>query len=184
MCLHPSVNFAALYLLQRLKVLSPAVKGLSGHHLLISVFTIASKIICDDNYSNKSWCIVGQMFALREINQMQREMCSYLEWQLSVEPKILKEFEDKVCRDFAGPEPYPPIVLPQPAPSPFAHPGASSSTSIPSFGHRTSPLKPVPAAIAANHTMFSPSPSISDTPSSSHSTSTSPASSASPPTPP
>lgn len=146
---------------------------------------IASKIICDDTYSNKSWCIVGQgMFALREINQMEREMCSYLEWQLNVEPKILKEFEDKVCRDFAGPGPYPPIVLPQPAPSPFAHPGASSSTSIPSFGHRTSPPKPVPAAIAANQTMSSPSPSIPDTPSSSHSTSTSPASSASPPTPP
>ncbi|EIM92067.1 uncharacterized protein STEHIDRAFT_136098 [Stereum hirsutum FP-91666 SS1] len=29
------------------------------------------------------------------INQMEREMCSYLEWQLNVEPKILKEFEDK-----------------------------------------------------------------------------------------
>lgn len=146
---------------------------------------IASKIICDDTYSNKSWCIVGQgMFALREINQMEREMCSYLEWQLNVEPKILKEFEDKVCRDFAGPGPYPPIVLLQPAPSPFAHPGASLSTSIPSFGHRTSSPKPVLVAIAANQTMSSSSLSIPDTPPSSHSTSTSPASSASPPTPP
>ena len=41
---------------------------------------IASKVICDDTYSNKSWSIVGQgMFALREINQIEREMCSYLE---------------------------------------------------------------------------------------------------------
>lgn len=96
---------------------------------------IASNIICDDIYFNKSWCIVGQgTFALREVNQMEREMCSYLELQLNIEPKNLKGFEDKVCRDFAGPGPYPPIVLPQPAPSPFAHPGASSSTSIPSFG--------------------------------------------------
>ena len=51
---------------------------------------LASKIICDDMYSNKSWCIVGQrMIALREINQMVREMCSYLEWQLNIDPSVL-----------------------------------------------------------------------------------------------
>ena len=55
---------------------------------------IASKIICDDTYSNKPWCIVGQgMFALHEINQMEREMWSYLEWQLNVKPSILHDFE-------------------------------------------------------------------------------------------
>jgi len=58
--LHISVTFAALYLLQRLKARFPAAKGSSGHHLFISAFMIASKIICDDTYSNKSWCIVGQ----------------------------------------------------------------------------------------------------------------------------
>ncbi|KAI9452195.1 hypothetical protein BJY52DRAFT_1109202, partial [Lactarius psammicola] len=32
---------------------------------IISAFMLASKIICDDTYSNKSWYIVGQgMFAL------------------------------------------------------------------------------------------------------------------------
>jgi hypothetical protein len=52
---------------------------------------LASKIICDDTYSNKSWCIVGQgMFALRQINQMERGMCSYLEWQLNVDYAIFK----------------------------------------------------------------------------------------------
>ena len=41
---------------------------------------ITSKVICDDTYSNKSWSIVGQgMFQLSEINQMEREMCQYLE---------------------------------------------------------------------------------------------------------
>ncbi|KAI9442101.1 hypothetical protein BJY52DRAFT_1194778 [Lactarius psammicola] len=31
-------------------------------------FMLASKIICNDTYSNKSWCIIGQgMFALQEI---------------------------------------------------------------------------------------------------------------------
>ncbi len=38
---------------------------------------IASKVICDDTYSNKSWSIVSQgMFALREINQTEQEMHS------------------------------------------------------------------------------------------------------------
>ncbi|OJT02149.1 hypothetical protein TRAPUB_7392 [Trametes pubescens] len=70
---------------------------------------IASKVICDDTYSNKSWSIVGKgMFALREIiNQMEREMRSYLEWQLNIEPHTRLEFEQKVRRDFKGTGPYP-----------------------------------------------------------------------------
>ncbi|KAF8268980.1 hypothetical protein EI94DRAFT_1907451, partial [Lactarius quietus] len=79
--LHPSITFAALYLLQRLKAHFPAAGGSSGHWLFISVFMLASKIICDDTYSNKSWCIVGQgMFVLWEINKKVRDMCSYMEW--------------------------------------------------------------------------------------------------------
>jgi len=42
---------------------------------------LALKIICDNTYSNKSWCIIGQgMFALQEISQMEQEMCSCLEF--------------------------------------------------------------------------------------------------------
>jgi hypothetical protein len=105
--LHQSVTFAALYLLQRLKARFLAAKGSSGHRLFISAFMLASKIICDDTYSNKSWCIVGQgMFALREINQMEREMCSYLEWQLNVDPTTLRDFESRVRHDFASLGPY------------------------------------------------------------------------------
>ena len=47
------------------------------------------------------------MYALREINQMEREMCSYLEWQLNVEPSAFKEFESMVRKDFKGPGPRP-----------------------------------------------------------------------------
>jgi hypothetical protein len=40
---------------------------------------MASKAISDDMHSNKSWRIIGQgVFAHQEINQMEREMCSYL----------------------------------------------------------------------------------------------------------
>ncbi|EMD33139.1 hypothetical protein CERSUDRAFT_87471 [Gelatoporia subvermispora B] len=191
--LHSSVTFAALYLLQRLKARFPAARGSSGHRLFISAFMIASKVICDDTYSNKSWSIVGQgMFALREINQMEREMCSYLEWQLNIEPNALKEFEAKVRRDFKGPGPYPTYVLPSPAPTPVPSTTPYSSAgaaSTPSFAARptTSPPKPVPRAVpaAAAAPYISPpmSPSTPDTPEASHSTSASPASSASPPTP-
>ncbi|KAH9959378.1 hypothetical protein BGW80DRAFT_1128615, partial [Lactifluus volemus] len=105
--LHQSVTFAALYLLQRLKARFLAAKGSSGHRLFISAFMLASKIICDDTYSNKSWCIIGQgMFALREINQMEREMRSYLEWQLNVDPTTLRDFESRVRHDFASLGPY------------------------------------------------------------------------------
>ena len=110
--LHSSITFAALVLLERLKARFPTARGSSGHRLFLSALMIASKVICDDTYSNKSWSIVGQgMFQLREINQMEREMCQYLDWELNVEPGTLKEFEDMVRKDFTGPGPYPTYVL-------------------------------------------------------------------------
>jgi len=55
------------------------------------------------------------MFVLREINQMEWEMCSYLEWQLNVDSATLCDFQARVQLDFTGPGPYPAMVLPQPA---------------------------------------------------------------------
>ena len=70
------VTFASLYLLQRLKHKFPAARGSSGHRLFISAFMIASKVVCDDTYSNKSWAVVNWgMFELKEINQTERKMC-------------------------------------------------------------------------------------------------------------
>lgn len=58
---------------------------------------IASKVICDDTYSNQSWGIVAQkMFALKEINQMEREMCGYLEWNLNVLGEEVLDFECRI----------------------------------------------------------------------------------------
>lgn len=207
--LHTSVTFAALYLLQRLKARFPAARGSSGHRLFISAFMIASKVICDDTYSNKSWSIVGQgMFALREINQMEREMCSYLEWQLNIDPSALTEFEQKVRRDFKGSGPYPTYILASPAPSPVPsttpYTPANASAPPPSFTTRvtnapsTSPPKPIPPPVPVHagnpyghghghHAPHPPArasaPNTPDTPESSMSTSTSPASSAPPSTP-
>ena len=70
MKLHSSVTFAALVLLQRLKARFLMAHRSSGHRLFISAFIIASKVIFDDTYSNKSWSIVRQgIFQLREIYQ-------------------------------------------------------------------------------------------------------------------
>ncbi|KAI5121444.1 hypothetical protein M0805_009553 [Coniferiporia weirii] len=105
--LHASVTFTALALLHRLKTRFPAARGSSGHRLFLSAFMIASKVVCDDTYSNKSWAVVGQgMFALREINQMEREMCAYLEWQLNVPGEDLSLFEAEVRRIYSRPAPY------------------------------------------------------------------------------
>jgi len=126
---HEPVTFAALYLLQCLKARFPTAKGSSGHCLFISAFMLSSKIICDNTYSKKPWCIINQgMFALWEINQMEQEMCSYLEWQLNINPSTLRDFQHRVQQDFAGPGPYP-MVLPQLAP--FKH--QSSSSGLPSL---------------------------------------------------
>jgi hypothetical protein len=199
--LHESVTYAALYLLQRLKGRFPAARGSSGHRLFISAFMLSSKVICDDTYSNKSWSIVGQgMFALREINQMEREMCSYLEWQLNVEPSLLQDFTARVKRDFKGPGPYPTFCLPSPAPSPMPSttPYMGPTPNPPSFvtGRPPSssppkavPRRPPPTDTGVPHAPqpeprdLDSAPNTPDTPEASHSNSTSPASSVSPPTP-
>ncbi|WOO85629.1 PHO85 cyclin-2 [Vanrija pseudolonga] len=160
------VTFAALLLLQRLKTRFPAARGSSGHRLFISAFMIASKVICDDTYSNQSWCIVGQkMFALKEINQMEREMCGYLEWNLNVAGDELAEFEARtraehgpraVARASSAVSSEVSLAASSPAetlanvyPSPETTPDPSSSSSR--------PIRPVPALHKRAPTTF-PSP--------------------------
>ncbi|KAG1888614.1 hypothetical protein F4604DRAFT_1502953, partial [Suillus subluteus] len=58
----------------------PAALDFDIHSFFVSAFMLASKVICDDTYSNKTWSIVVQgMFQLRKINQMERKICQYLE---------------------------------------------------------------------------------------------------------
>ncbi|KAJ6551472.1 hypothetical protein B0H19DRAFT_1211187 [Mycena capillaripes] len=84
--LHQAVAYSALVLLQRLKVRFPRARGTSGYRLFITAYMLASKVICDDTYSYKSWSIVAQgVFSLREIKTMELEMCTYLDWRLTVD---------------------------------------------------------------------------------------------------
>ncbi|KIY50267.1 hypothetical protein FISHEDRAFT_64911 [Fistulina hepatica ATCC 64428] len=185
--LHQSVVFAALILLQRLKARFPRARGSSGHRLFIAAYMIASKIMCDDTYSNKSWAVVAQnLFNLREINQMEREMCGYLDWELVADGDLIKRFQADVERDFLSPEgPYPnysynavskralkPTNMP---------PRADSSSPIPAFGQGQTAASAAPRP--PPQSSHAQSPSSPDTPSPYYSEGTSPASTASPQTP-
>jgi len=193
--LHPAVTFAALVLLQRLKARFPSARGSSGHRLFISAYMISSKVMCDDTYSNKSWCIVAQgMFTLREINQMEREMCNYLDWELTVDDPILSNFEKQVKIDFREHKPsYPNYSVSfvskrgarsagGKANTPFEE--TSSTTSpIPSFGSKGSSTPVKTPGTPTKGGWNSADPNTPDTPSPSFSNTTSPASSGSPATP-
>jgi len=91
------------------------------------------------------------MFQLREIvNQMEREACQYLEWGLNIDPAMLKEFKDMVCKDFPPhhPPPYrsPSHLWPHPLPSNeqwYSSPNAQYVPSLPSFN--LPPETPLPS---------------------------------------
>lgn len=51
------------------------------------------------------------MFQLQETSEMEHEVYQYLDWGLFVELGTLKEFEDMVHKDFAGPGLYHMYVL-------------------------------------------------------------------------
>ena len=89
---------------QRLKTRFIAAHSSSGHHLFISAFTMPPRPSTTTLTPTSPGALsVGGMFALREINQMECEMRSYLEWQLNIEPTTLKEFVTMVCKYFKGP---------------------------------------------------------------------------------
>lgn len=91
--LPPLVVYQGLYLLRRLKQRFPACRGSSGHRLFISALMLASKVLCDDTYSNKSWTIVGQgLFTLRDINTMEVELFAFLDYRVNVRPDELRLF--------------------------------------------------------------------------------------------
>jgi hypothetical protein len=102
---------------------------------------IASKVVCDDTYSNKSWAVVGQgMFQLKEINQMEREMCGYLEWHLNIDYQELEQFTERTQLEFG---------------SGVVNPSLPVTSSI-------APAQPKPAAPTTNPTSSRLTPSYDD----------------------
>lgn len=96
-----SVTFLTLWLLRRLSTLQKDERAGSGHRLFISAFILAHKFMCDESFLNLSWCVVAQdLFELREINQMERELFHYLDMQINVDKETLVQFRDEVVDSF------------------------------------------------------------------------------------
>jgi hypothetical protein len=57
---HPSVTFAALILLRRLRHRLLNIATDSGRRLFTSAFMTASKTVCNDPYLNKPWAAIAQ----------------------------------------------------------------------------------------------------------------------------
>ncbi|KAK4057685.1 hypothetical protein OIO90_001333 [Microbotryomycetes sp. JL221] len=87
-----AITHQALLLLARLKARYPSARGTSTspHRLFLSSLMLSSKISMDDTYSNQSWTLVGQnLFTLREVNQMERELFAFLGWNVVVRDEEL-----------------------------------------------------------------------------------------------
>ncbi|KAF7791965.1 hypothetical protein EIP86_002992 [Pleurotus ostreatoroseus] len=132
--LHHTVTFTALFLLLKLRLKFPDKDYLSGPRLFLCALMVASKVINDDTYSNRSWTTAGQhFFPLRDLNSMERALCLYLEWELNVDPTDLQHFESKVRADFKGSGPYPQYTLPSLALSLMPSVTLNTSKTIPSL---------------------------------------------------
>ncbi|KAJ7093616.1 hypothetical protein C8R43DRAFT_908097, partial [Mycena crocata] len=94
------VLYAALVLLERLKVQFPDFRS-TGRRLFLSAYMVASKILCDASLSTASWRILTRrLFANREINQMEGELCGYLQWNLNVDYNAILALESSLKHDF------------------------------------------------------------------------------------
>lgn len=96
------VPFYALLLLSRLRRRSPALIA-SGHSLFISALMISAKFTCDTTYANDSWCgVTGNLFELEDLNRMEWEMCTRLEWMINVDQEELGAFEERIVREYCA----------------------------------------------------------------------------------
>lgn len=101
-----SVNclFVALFYLNKLKQRFPQAKGSSGHRLILSALIVSQKFVNDDTYNNKTWSTVATgVFTLQEINQMERELCAFLEWKLWVKRDELESFVWQLINEYLTP---------------------------------------------------------------------------------
>ncbi|KAL0957726.1 hypothetical protein HGRIS_001506 [Hohenbuehelia grisea] len=139
---------------------------------------IASKVICEHSYRSEAWCIAAQgMYSVKEINQMELEMCRYLDWELTVDDPILSNFEATIKCDFAGDGPYPsyPVNLVSKRATTVAAPVSAPPPHVTTSPIKLKPVKPPCVPLNSSLTADTPSlgwVSLSPTPSS-----------ASPPTP-
>ncbi|KAJ6510133.1 hypothetical protein C8R47DRAFT_964785, partial [Mycena vitilis] len=96
------VLYTALVLLNRLRFRYPLVQGTSGHRLFLIAFMLSCKFVHDENYSNIAWSRVAQeIWSVQDINEMERDMCYCLDWDLTINNETLANFRTMFWREFA-----------------------------------------------------------------------------------
>ncbi|KAF9817634.1 hypothetical protein IEO21_03290 [Rhodonia placenta] len=96
----PTVTNTALYLISRIRdpSLRGKLQGTSGapsiHIVFLIAMTLASKLIQDDPYSNKSWIQAsGIQIKVVEFNALERRMCELLDYKLTIHSRYLQNIE-------------------------------------------------------------------------------------------
>ncbi|KAJ7186934.1 hypothetical protein C8R46DRAFT_879315 [Mycena filopes] len=94
--------YAALVLLLRLKTHFPHSRGTSGHRLFLAAFMVSSKVLGDRSYTNAAWMrVAGNLCTLREINEMELDLCSRLDWHVSVQYTTILDLSVILVRNFS-----------------------------------------------------------------------------------
>ena len=93
---------AAFLYLERLKQLHPRCKGSpgSGHRLMLAAIVLAAKYMYDDTFDNTAWATVSSgLFELEQVNHMEREMLSFLDYKLFIKTQEWYHFTDRLWMD-------------------------------------------------------------------------------------
>src|SRR5277367_5900580 len=111
--------------------------------------------------------MVNYLYTLKEVNQMEREMCSYLEWILHVEAAELEAFSQRVRKEYGKDCPavppqwvasvgVPPVVV-----SAAGGPAAAATTAVVSATSLVSTVETSRSQVAAASSLPSPGSSPS-----------------------
>lgn len=90
-----TVLITSFLYLKRLKIKHPHSVGSAGcgHRMFLSSLLLASKYLYDDTYDNTAWAQVSSgLFDVVQINHMERELLSYLNYELYIQPEDWHRF--------------------------------------------------------------------------------------------
>ncbi|KAJ3505472.1 hypothetical protein NMY22_g17574 [Coprinellus aureogranulatus] len=100
-----AVIFSSLILVHRVKcIVEPHDRNdlcVVGHRIILSTTMLAAKYLMERTYDNQSWRLAsGQLFPLKEVNKMERDMCELLDWDLTIDKQMLEDFALHFMHDF------------------------------------------------------------------------------------
>lgn len=161
---------AAYFYLNRLKLLHPRCKGSpgSGHRLFLAAIVLAAKYLYDDTFDNTAWATVSSgLFELEQVNHMEREMLSFLDFKLFIKTQEWYQFTEKLAMEMnpppmeqyqQQPQPIPQSIQRQPTSSfspSMTLPNRSRSSSKSTISRQQSFSKPDTMTFPGRHPPFS-----------------------------